>query len=233
MIIDCISDLHGHYPKLEGGDLLIVAGDLTAGDDFQGWLYFVAWLQMAKYKKKIVIGGNHDHWFVKNPPKENTFGDDCSYLCDSGTEFMGRRIYGSPWTKSFPGMNAKRKAFTVDTEEELAAKWALIPDDIDILVTHSPPKGIMDEVTDYPFGKYLNCGSLLLLSRARSLLNLKLFVFGHIHEGYGILTPEGMQMTADQCPERPPTCKTMPYIVNASHVDERYQPVNKPIRLEL
>lgn len=22
MIIDCVSDLHGHYPKLEGGDYL-------------------------------------------------------------------------------------------------------------------------------------------------------------------------------------------------------------------
>ena len=30
MIVDRISDLHGHYPQLEGGDLLIVAGDLTA-----------------------------------------------------------------------------------------------------------------------------------------------------------------------------------------------------------
>ena len=32
MIIDCISDLHGFFPKLEGGDLLIIAGDLTARD---------------------------------------------------------------------------------------------------------------------------------------------------------------------------------------------------------
>jgi Icc-related predicted phosphoesterase len=35
MIIDCISDLHGAQPKLEGGDLLIVAGDLTARDTEQ------------------------------------------------------------------------------------------------------------------------------------------------------------------------------------------------------
>lgn len=33
MIIDFISDTHGHYPELEGGDLLIVAGNPTANRD--------------------------------------------------------------------------------------------------------------------------------------------------------------------------------------------------------
>lgn len=36
MIIDCIGCLHDHYPELEGGDLLIVTGDLTARDDYDG-----------------------------------------------------------------------------------------------------------------------------------------------------------------------------------------------------
>ena len=40
MIIDCIADLHGHYPKLEGGDLLIVAGDLTAEHKYEELDYF-------------------------------------------------------------------------------------------------------------------------------------------------------------------------------------------------
>lgn len=229
MILDCISDLHGHYPKLEGGDLLIVAGDLTARDDFQGWLDFVAWLQLSKYKKKIVIGGNHDGWFVKNPPDANTFGDDCSYLCDSGTEFSyyidgfpkedegflpsGKRtlkIWGSPWTKTFPGMNPKCKAFTVDTEEELASKFSLIPDDIDILITHSPPYGIFDE-TDRD-----ECVGSTELIKQMFKVKPKLMVFGHIHEQGG----KSIDLASTIC-------------VNASHVNEHYQPVNKAVRIIL
>lgn len=253
--IDCISDLHGHYPKLEGGDLLIVAGDLVKNDDPFQYGHFAAWMDRQRYKKKILIAGNHDNYFDRKgfeSIKDVYESINVDYLCDSDTEFTyydprfpqedegflpsGKRtlkIWGSPWTKSFPGMNPKCKAFTLDTEEQLAEKWALIPDDTDILITHSPPNGIMDQCPDYPSGKYKNCGSLSLLRKARSLPNLKLFVFGHIHEGYGILTPEDMEKTIDENPGRPPTCKTIPYLVNASHVDENYKPVNPPIRIQL
>ena len=238
MIIDCISDLHGAKPKLEGGDLLIVAGDLTAKDDFQGWLDFVAWIQLSKYKKKIVIGGNHDNWFIKNPPKENTFGDDCSYLCDSGTEFVYYpplrkdmpdgtelerktfKIWGSPWSLTFDGMNPHCKAFTVDTEKELAEKWALIPDDIDILITHSPPFSILDEAMHTH--NYQSVGSRSLTSSVERI-RPKLHVFGHIHEGYGILryNYDDIEMGWH------------PIFVNASIMDVNYRPSNKPIRVTL
>src|ERR1044071_9160006 len=66
MIIDCISDLHGFKPSLQGGDLLIVAGDLTARDTMQEHVDFLWWLDEQPYEKKIYIAGNHDGCIQKD-----------------------------------------------------------------------------------------------------------------------------------------------------------------------
>ena len=143
MIIDCISDLHGFYPDLEGGDLLIVAGDLTSRDTKEQHIDFSMWLAAQNYSHKVVIAGNHDNRLILlgGPVKAPRL----DYLLDSGTEFQGLKIWGSPWTKWFPQVNPKCSAFMLKTEDELAEKWKLIPDDIDVLVTHGPPHGILDK----------------------------------------------------------------------------------------
>jgi len=230
MIIDCISDLHGHFPKLEGGDLLIIAGDLTEKDTLDEHLEFIKWCAWQSYKKIVYISGNHDNKGLREPVNNKKI----TYLCDSGTEvtyypFLDPpnldnigvvykrktlKIWGSPWTLRFEGMNPHCMAFTVDTEEELAEKWAMIPDDVDILVTHSPPQQVRDWVNDYSEGVIRACGSESLKNTYRRI-KPKLHVFGHIHEGYG---QDGNSSTI---------------FVNASHVNERYEPVNKPIRVEL
>jgi Icc-related predicted phosphoesterase len=224
MDITAISDLHGFFPDLPGGDLLIVAGDLTARDLENEYALVDYWINDQPYKKKIVIAGNHDNVLAEERFKFQF----CDYLCDSGTEFEGLKIWGSPWTLTFPGINPKCTAFTGD-EKLLAEKFALIPDDIDILITHGPPHGVKD------WNKYGdNCGSLSLLMKATSLPKLKLFVFGHIHESYGVLDTNTRVYAIKGSGRLPtPSCKSFPFVVNCSHVNERYEPVNKPVRIIL
>lgn len=223
MIIDCISDLHGYYPILDGGDLLIVAGDLTASDNGSEYWEFIQWMSIQNYKKKIVVAGNHDNMIAKDQYKIHIV-EDFDYLCDSGTEFEGLKVWGSPWTKTFPGMNPHCKAFTVDTEEELAEKWALIPKYVDILITHSPPDGILDKICyiDCAKDQAKNVGSKSLRNQVFNVCRPKLHVFGHVHESRG------------KCCEFNDKHDRIDIIfVNASYVNERYEPVNKPIRIIL
>jgi len=208
MKIDCISDLHGYKPELEGGDLLIIAGDLTARDTPEQLQEFIEWVDIQDYKKIIIIAGNHDNILVDHPLFFEDYVDDIEYLCDSGTEFEGLKIWGSPWTAKFYRQNPECMAFALDADD-LKEKWALIPEDTDILVTHSPPRNVLD----HAYHKRTGCPDL------RSVINKiepKLHVFGHIHECGGQIR----DFTGMQC-------------VNASVVDQNYNHINKPVRIVL
>jgi Icc-related predicted phosphoesterase len=141
---------------------------------------------------------------------------DFEYLCDSGTEFEGLKIWGSPWTPVFFNWHFMKKR-----GEEIKKQWDLIPDDIDILITHGPPFGILDvsglSSRRKPGG--FHCGCKDLTQTLERLTKLKLHVFGHIHDGYGKMAigHKGREFTC----------------VNASIMDEDYNPVNKPIRVVL
>lgn len=214
MKIDCISDLHGEYPTLQGGDLLIVAGDLTGSDNVIQYAHFSTWLHRQNYKKKVLISGNHDGYLEKLG-FENVEDVYCSigidYLFDSGIEFEGLKIWGSPWSKLFKGINPHCTAFTGD-EELLASKYALIPDDIDILITHEPPFGTLDYKVLFD-GTHFHLGSTALREALDTRFpNLKLHVFGHIHEAYGIHIDD-IEHTS----------------INASYMNGDYEAVNKPI----
>ena len=224
MIIDCVSDLHGHYPKLQGGDLLIIAGDLTDGEQEVDYLKFYSWLHKQNYTKFIVIAGNHDN-SIEREETIIKFLDQTVYLQDEGTEFGGLKIWGSPWTQTFEDMNPRCKAFTMDTEEELAEKWKLIPDDVDILITHSPPYGIRDEIHSTQQCASMHVGSTSLFERIVEIQEKgekkeRLLICGHIHEGCG-----------QQDLYRRGSTEIGWSIINASHVNEYYEPVNKPFRV--
>ena len=65
--------------------------------------------------------------------------------------------------------------------ERQARNYANIPDDTDVLITHSPAYGILD------YDDNINYGSKELLTRL-SALNLRAHLFGHIHANHGNTT---------------------------------------------
>lgn len=213
MILDIISDLHGYFPKLEGGDILIVAGDLTAQDTWKQREVFLEWLNGQNYKKKVFITGNHDYVFQYFDKEDSLNYPSVNYLCDSGTEFEGLKIWGSPWTTKFLDQNPRAMAFVVDTDEELNKKWKLIPSDIDLLVTHSPPYGILDKITKKGDP---HVGFLSLRHHVICRIKPKIHAFGHVHEYGGKSRDFGITN-----------------FVNASIVNENYKHVYKPIRIIL
>lgn len=63
--------------------------------------------------------------------------------------------------------------------------WQKMPDDIDILVVHGPPKTILDLSYDR-LNNLESCGDRALLNRIKSI-KPKLVLFGHIHNNSDIV----------------------------------------------
>ena len=233
MIIDCISDLHGFYPILMGGDLLILAGDYTAADKLTQWAEFFQWLKKQEYEKKILIAGNHDNFLANGMPANEKAAavreiqdlidlkedEDFEYLCDSGTEFEGLKIWGSPGTPWFQKVNHKCQAF-MQRDLDLWDCWDKIPAKVDILITHGPAYGILDGI-EQEDGSMYHCGSKSLYNWLKYVERPRVHICGHIHEGYGI--EEHFVTYNDE----------MMLSVNCSYIDGKYRPMNKPIRIEL
>ncbi len=206
MRIVCLSDTHDLHGDLAvpDGDLLLHAGDATMSGTPQQIEAFDDWLARQPHRHKVVIAGNHDWGFQRTPARARALLRHATYLEDSLAEVDGLRIWGSPWQPWFYDW-----AFNLERGPQIAAKWALIPDGIDVLVTHGPPLGILDRTSR---GEAVGCADLLAaIDRVRP----RLHVFGHIHEAYGRLERDGC------------------IFVNASNCSERYRPVQPPIVVDL
>ncbi len=219
MKVVCISDTHRMHGYLDvpDGDILIHAGDFTDWGSLNDILDFSEWLKSLPHKSKIIVAGNHDIKFESYPEMAiAALKNKCKeviYLNNKIVEVNGLKIFGCPYTPRFAG------SFQLDlTQEGDKEFWeTLIPDCIDILVTHGPPYGILDSVKRGFDGAFEteNCGSRGLLDRVIKI-KPKLHVFGHIHESYGKIKQRyGITF------------------VNASCLNWRYNELNKPIVVEI
>lgn len=182
MRLVCISDTHGDHEKvtLPSGDLLIHAGDVTGHGTEAETRGFFDWFKSQPFEYKICIAGNHDTFMEQEPEMSRQMADDAGVILlnDSGVDINGFSFWGSPITPRFMDW-----AFMADAGADIETHWNQIPTNTDVLVTHGPPYGILDEVVREGMEKeHVGCPSLL--SRI-ALVKPQIHVFGHIHEGHG------------------------------------------------
>ena len=194
-----LGDTHGFHPDVPDGDVLIHTGDFTQGWGRRDQVWDVAkWLGGTHHTYKFLIGGNHDGSLVKHEEqcREILGTRGIQYLLHQSAMVGDIRIWGSPYHPQFAGVFGK-------TFAELETLWQQVDPDVDVLITHGPPFGILD--TDGERPDHLGDPAL------REMVSHwcpKIHAFGHIHGGYGMY--RGLLTT----------------FYNVAVCNERYEPVN-------
>ncbi|RIA91774.1 Metallo-dependent phosphatase-like protein [Glomus cerebriforme] len=233
----CMSDTHNSIDpnkyQVPDGDIFIHAGDMTRVGMIEEVRETVNWIKSLPHEHKVVIAGNHDltldetfyekNWNRFHYNKEDSneainiiknAGHGIVYLYENSFTIphKGIQIWGSPWTPEF-----YEWAFNGQRGQFLKEKWGQIPQTTHILMTHGPPNNILDKTY-----KGDNVGCKDLLERIEEIKPY-VHVFGHIHEGYGILE-KTWESTENQDQDRKKTI-----FINASTNTLNYSPENTAV----
>jgi Icc-related predicted phosphoesterase len=210
--ITIISDTHGKHEHLTSnrmgnslgsGDILIHCGDISNVGKTHEIKSFLDWFSNTPFTHKIFIAGNHDFGFeLVDYIAPEYIEKGVTYLFDSSIEIDGIKFYGSPWQPEFYNW-----AFNLPRGEKLAEKWAKIPGDTDVLITHGPAYRMLDHTIQ---GELV--GDEDLFNRIMEV-KPKLHCCGHIHWAYGQKSFNDIEF------------------INAAVLNERYEHENKPVKL--
>jgi len=200
-----LSDSHGkfNFLKVPDGDILIHCGDWSNLGKVEECIKFNNWLKEQPHKYKFYIPGNHEIGFEKQPGLSESLITEAENIHGKVVNVEGLKIFGCSYTLPFMNWAYMR------TENELENYFSNAPSDIDVLITHGPPKGVLDETI-----QGTSTGSQALLEYTKKIKPQYHF-FGHIHEA------AGMDIFT--------SCKTI--YVNVAVLNERYNPASQPIRL--
>jgi len=203
-----ISDTHGRHADLilPKGDVLIHAGDVSRIGDRNEIINFLQWFDSQPFAYKIFIAGNHDFYFERMPPEiiKNSIPPGVIYLNDSDITIENVKIWGSPVTPWFFDW-----AFNRQRGNDIQKHWNMMPNDVDILITHGPVYQILDKTISR---QHVGCTDLL---QKVMEIQPKYHICGHIHEAYGVVNKNNITF------------------INASNLDVNYKLVNKPIAFEI
>jgi predicted MPP superfamily phosphohydrolase len=208
-----MSDLHDRPTTVPSGDVLVIAGDFTCGDDELSLRSDLTWIQSLGFKHVLSVLGNHDlilkHLLKTKPEQAHNMLKDSgvTLLQDAEAMIEGIRFWGCDWQGR--------------TE---------IPQGIDVVISHCPAFLHVDQRRPAVFqnGRQIVIASAHLgdewLAKQVQRVGPKFVVSGHIHGGYGVNRTLQGPLNG---PFRERT------FINCSLVNEARENVNAPVVVEL
>lgn len=168
-----ISDTHGYHNSifLEGGDILIHSGDILDFEKKISTEEIIEWIQKTPYQYKIIVLGNHDEELSKHELPNNII-----LLQNSTIEIHNIIFYGLTAT-----LEEQNTRYPFGELNDLEIKNQLKDTGCDVLITHGPPKDILDN----KMGR--SVGSKSLLEYVKNY-KPKYHLFGHAHHSKGTFT---------------------------------------------
>lgn len=208
------SDTHGFHGLLDlpsdGIDMAIFAGDAGTHknpySNINSVLDFIEWYSKIPIKHKIWIAGNHCTSIEAGLVDARQLSEEKGLIyLEHETKFVnGIEVFGSPYTPTFYNW-----AYNVD-RDKLREYWNQIPVTTELLIIHGGPHGV-GNLNKTLEGEDVGCIELeTFLILKDGLPKLKMFIQGHIHEGYGY------EKIGDKL------------LINASVLNRDYKLVNKP-----
>ncbi|MEL7449854.1 MAG: metallophosphoesterase family protein [Pseudomonadota bacterium] len=173
---------HEHFGRLQG-DVLIHCGDMfdLFEEDGADMAAMDRWFGEQDFDLVLCTGGNHDLPLERALQRDPQPFRNAVYLQDDAYTYQGKVFWGSPWVPDLP-----YHAFHASSRE-LVDKWSRIPVGVDVLITHTPPRSILDESSG---GYALGCHDLM---QAVNHVKPSVHCFGHIHHSRGELQRRGIR----------------------------------------
>ena len=240
-------------------DVVLHCGDLTQVGGISAYKKALNLLSSFDAELKLVIAGNHDisldngywqsHLDEGDEPQEH---DEAVAVMTGPLARAAGMTYLTEGTHNFVLENGTTFSVFASPYQPECGDWAFgypcsedhfgqanIPNNVDIVMTHGPPAGILDLIPSK--NKRAGCVSLL---RAVETARPKLHCFGHIHEAYGYDVKSWSRQTSSAATEislsvakagADEEAKTVmlkagmeTLMVNAAIMDQRNQPANAP-----
>lgn len=180
-----ISDTHNEHLGLRvpDVDLVIHCGDeSTHGNAWlnepEAWRFF-DWFDALDIPEKVFVPGNHSTAVAQGFIRAEDY-PTVQFLIHEGIDCGGLKIFGSPFTPRFHDWAYMKKRGQLDLV------WQTVPDDVDILITHGPPKGILDLTRDLDSKVLVQVGCAALRRHVDERIQPRIHAFGHLHDETGI-----------------------------------------------